>query len=62
MKNYLFEVTGEWSELCGECFFVQCNNRKEANEALDTYFWGEEVKCLGIFTDEEAECMGYDTY
>lgn len=62
MLNYLFEITGEWSDICGERFFVQCNSREEADEILGEYFWGEEVKCLGEYTDEEAEILGYDTY
>ena len=32
MWNYLFEVVSEWSENCGEQFFVQCDTRKEADE------------------------------
>jgi hypothetical protein len=60
MKNYLFEImNGEYE---GEMFFVQANNREEADEILGKYFWGETVKCRGIYTDEEAERMGYDTY
>ena len=62
MWNYLFEIVGEWSEICGEQFFVQCDTRKEADEILGQYFWGEEVKCLGKYTEEEAERMGLDTY
>lgn len=62
MWNYLFEIVGEWSEICGEQFFVQCDTRKEADEILGQYFWGEKVKYLGKYTDEEAEIMGLDTY
>ena len=62
MWNYLFEIVSEWSENCGEQFFVQCNTREEADEVLGQYFWGEKVRCLGKYTDEEAEGMGYDTY
>lgn len=62
MWNYLFENVGEWSENCGEQFFVQCDTREEADEILSQYFWEEEIKCLGKFTDEEAEMMGLDTY
>lgn len=60
MKNYLFEVmSGEYE---GEMFFVQAENRDKADEVLGEYFWGEKVKYLGVYSDEEAEMMGYDTY
>lgn len=62
MKHYLFEITSEWSDNCGEQFFVQCDTREEADEILSRYFWGEEVKCLGNYTDEEAEMSGLDEY
>ena len=62
MWNYLFEIVGEWSEICGEQFFVQCDTRTEADEILSQCFWGEKVKYLGKYTDEEAEMMGLDTY
>lgn len=62
MTNFLFEIIGEYSENCGEQFFVQCDTREEADEILGQYFWGEKVKCLGEYTDEEAEMMGLDTY
>lgn len=60
MKNYLFEVmSGEYE---GEMFFVQAENRDEADEVLGEYFWGEKVKYRGTYSDEEAETLGYDTY
>ena len=62
MWNYLFEVVSEWSENCGEQFFVQCDARKEADEIVSDNFWGDKVKYLGKYTDEEAEMMGFDTY
>lgn len=62
MRNFLFEITSEWSDLCGEQFFIQCDTLDEADEVLGEYFWGEKVTYLGEFTDEEAEAMGYDTY
>ena len=62
MKNYLFEIVGEYSDICGEQFFVQCNSREEADEILAEYFWGEKVELLGVYTDEEAEWLGLDTY
>ena len=62
MWNYLFEITSEWSDMCGEQFFVQCDTRDEADEILGEYFWGEKCHYLGRYSDEEAEIMGYDTY
>lgn len=62
MKNYLFEIVGEYSELCGETFFVQADNREKANEILAEYFKGEKIRFLGVYSDTEAEMMGYDTY
>lgn len=62
MWNYLFEIVGEYSELCGERFFAQCDIKEEAEEMLAENFWGEEIAYLGKYTDDEAEMMGYDTY
>lgn len=62
MWNYMFEVTSDWSENCGEQFFVQCDTREEADEILSDYFWGDRVEYRGRYTDEEAEMMGLDTY
>lgn len=62
MWNYLYEVVSEWSDCCGEQFFIQCNNIQETDEILAQYFWGEKVKYLGRYSDEEAEAMGLDTY
>lgn len=62
MWNYLFEIIGEESEYCGEMFFVQCDTIEEAEDIVKIYFTDEEVKYLGLFDDEEAEAMGYDTY
>ena len=62
MNNYLFEVVSEYSEAYGEQFFVQSDTYQEAEEVLTQYFWGDEVKYLGRYSDEEAEIMGLDTY
>lgn len=62
MKNYLFEFVDEWSDLCGEQFFVQCNTREEADEIINQYFPNEKVHYIDEFTDEEAEILGFDTY
>lgn len=62
--NFLFEDTNEESELCGEIFFVQCNNLREAFDiiAKETNFEIENLICLGAFDDDDAEVLGYDTY
>lgn len=62
MWNYLFEIVGEESEFCGELFFVQCDTLEEAEEILKIYFIDEKLHYIGLFDDEEAEAMGYDTY
>lgn len=62
MWNYLFEIVSEYSDLCGEQFFVQCDTLEETDEILGKYFWGERVHYLGKYTDEEAEEIGFDTY
>ena len=62
MWNFMYEFMDEYSDLCGERIFVQCDTEDEAIEILSENFWGERVKCLGKYTDEEAEEYGYDTY
>lgn len=60
MKNYLFEiVSGDYE---GEEFFVQANDKPEAFEIAHDVAVDEKIRFLGIYTDEEAERMGYDTY
>lgn len=60
MNNFLFEITNGLFE--GERFFVQAEDKTEAVEILDEYFPDECLQLLGVYTDEEAEWMGYDTY
>lgn len=68
--NFLFEITDLNSDYCGERFFVQvskCLNAftqyaKAWDEAATVVGEDTVIKCLGEFTDEEAEMMGYDTY
>jgi len=71
MMNYLFEIMGEDSNLCGEQFFVQIdpNAFKTASKALEQAykiarknFDGEEVLVQGIYNDDMAEYLGYDTF
>lgn len=60
MNNFLFEITDGLFE--GERFFVQAEGKTEAVEILDEYFPDVSLQLLGVYTDEEAEWMGYDTY
>lgn len=60
MNNFLFEITDGLFE--GERFFVQAEDKTEAVEILDEYFPDVSLQLLGVYTDEEAEWMGYDTY
>ena len=58
MKNYLFEDFDS-----GERFFVQCDSYGEALKILaENDIFASQCQYLGEFTDEEAECYGYDTY
>lgn len=60
MKNYLFEImSGEYE---GERFFIYANSREECDETLALYFPDEEVELQGIYSNEEADILGYDTY
>lgn len=70
--NFLFEITDLNSDYCGEMFFVQLKRgsnidgkalRKMASN-IASKIAGKNtiIKCLGPYTDEEAEMMGYDTY
>lgn len=62
MWNFLFEITSEYSPLCGEEFFVQTKTFEEAEEVVDKIFPNEHYIYHGRYTDFEAELMGLDTY
>ena len=68
MNNFLFEDT-----IDGGYFFVQCDTLEKAYEIIweeiaycngvsdrDTYVMDYDY--LGVYSDEEAEVLGYDTY
>lgn len=59
--NYLYVITNPSSEYCGEAFFVHAKSKSEADPIAYSVFW-ETPKFAGIYTDEEADDMGYDTY
>lgn len=63
-KDYLFEFADEYSENCGEMFFVELFN-VDAIDAIKyacDLFPDEELTYLGEYSVEEAEAYGYDTY
>ena len=56
--NYLYE-----DKESGERFFVQATNINEAEAILIENEIGlDEVLAIGIFNNDEAEAMGYDTF
>ena len=58
MLNYLCEDLES-----GELFFVQCVDETERDEILlANGFDLDQVDTYGIYTDEEAEILGYDTF
>ena len=58
LRDYLF-IDNE----SGEQFFVECENFDECQDILyDAGFCWEDVECLGEYTVEEAEILGYDTF
>lgn len=61
MKNYLYEITDEESEMCGQRVFVQSVHRLHAEVVMDNEFPETEREFLGTFSDDEAEALGYDT-
>ena len=62
MKDYLFEIVDEDSDLCGEQFFVECDTEDEAWWIADANFPDVVLECHGSYSIEEAEIMGLDTY
>ena len=62
MNDFLFEIMGEDSDLCGEEFFVECYTEAEAWRIAEANFPNEELYCWGRYSPAEAEMMGYDTY
>lgn len=53
--DYLFEDVET-----GEEFFVECETKEEAITTARTYF--ERPFLRGIFSPEDADILGYDTY
>ena len=58
MLNYLCQ-----DNETGELFFVQCADETELDEILmDNDFDLDEIEVFGVYDDEDAEILGYDTY
>ena len=58
MLNYLCQDNES-----GELFFVQCADETERDEILlANGFNLDEIDICGVYTDGEAEILGYDTY
>ena len=62
MIDYLFEVIDEDSELCGERFFVECEEIYDAWIVAQENFPNEKLELIGAYYPEDAEILGYDTY
>lgn len=60
--DFMFEVVGEDSDICGEQFFVECETKPEAWAIAHDNFPEEELHYCGRYTVEEAEWIGLDTY
>lgn len=58
MLNYLCQDNES-----GEVFFVQCADETERDEILlANGFDLDDIDICGVYTDGEAEILGYDTY
>lgn len=55
ISDYLF-----YDAETGEEFFVECETKEEAITTARTYF--ERPFLNGIFSPEDADILGYDTY
>ena len=62
MYDFLFLVTTEDSENCGEHFFVECEDLDTAWKIASNTWIDEELKYLGEYSVDEAEEIGFDTY
>ena len=62
--TYWFEIVGVDSDICGEEFFTELENATKEQHIAYAHeiFPGEEIKCYGKVSSEEAELMGLDTY
>ena len=63
MNGTHYEEKTYWftDEESGEEFFVEAENKRVATAIAREYF-GDEVKCHGVVSEEWAEAQGWDTY
>ena len=63
MSGTHYEEKTFWftDEESGDEFFVEAENKRVATAIAREYF-GDEVKCHGTISREEADYWGYDTY
>jgi len=59
--NYLYIITNPSSEHCGEAFFVYETSKAKA-DAIAYNVYCEKPHFAGMYTDDEADDMGFDTY
>lgn len=58
MYDFMYEFVES-----GERFFVECVNMDECKRILyENDIPKEEIEFLGVFTTDEADILGYDTY
>lgn len=62
LKNFLCEIITEDSMYEGEKFFVQTDTLGNASRIAYALYPEEEITFRGIYTDFEAEMLGYDTF
>ena len=59
--NYLYIFTNPSSEYCGEAFFVYASSKSEA-DLVAYHTFGEIPHFAVMYTDAEADNMGFDIY
>ena len=59
--DYLFEFIRGENE--GEMIFVECSNGVNPWDILAEYGWNSfDLNFVNVYTPDEAEILGYDTY
>jgi len=59
--NYLYIITNLSSEHCGEAFFVHTTGKSKA-DSIAYNVYGEKPQFAGLYSDDEADDLGLDTY
>lgn len=62
--TYGWLIIDEDHELCGEGFFTALENgtKEDHTKFAAEQFKGVTLQCIGEFTEEEADEIGWDTY